>query len=296
MRIAFSSTSLLITLVLSSPIGAASSQEPQPTTVATCDAAAIHPESYRLTTEAQALNLLRPREPWWEPYGVWNRPGEIGTVNDGALRLAERAKELDERNLLAHGYLARQMVVAAVDARRAEEQWRRVLDNGGAIAWTATLPAVDHRAFFVLTFSRQGIQVFRFTQLAGEVPTHFGFQEFPDPDREDFWRALGGCLPHGVTPEATIPWSQMREVRTTRWTLRFDLHEEVAVRSDRGNHQRDDSLEVVLHGQRIPSPRFAMSAFRPWPNHGGPREDPEAYVLRVRQMLQTFFLANQPRT
>lgn len=296
MRIAFLSTSLLITLALSSPIRGASGQEPRPTSAATCDAAAIDSESYRLTTEAQALNMLRPREPWWEPYGVWKAPHEIGTVNEGALRLAERARELDDRNLLAHGYLARQMVVAAVDAQKAEAEWRRVLDNGGAVVWTATLPEIDVRSFFVLAFRPHALQVFRFTQIAGPVPTAFGFQDFPDPDREDFWRALGGCLPEGVAPEMEIPWSQVRDIRISRWTLRFELHEDVTIRSDRGNRKQDDTLEVLLHGQRDRHPRVAMGRFRPWPDYGDPRVDPEAYMLRVRQMLQTVFLATPPRT
>ena len=297
MRIALSSTALVIALAAAAaPIRGASAQEPRTTMPATCDAAAIDPESYRLTTEAQALNMLRPREPWWEPYGVWQGPHEIGTVNEGALALAERASELDDRNLLAHGYLARQMVVAAVDAQQAEAEWRRVLDNGGAVVWTATLPEIDVRSFFVLAFRPYALQVFRFTQIAGPVPTAFGFQDFPDPDREDFWRALGGCLPEGVAPEAEIPWSQVREVRTSRWTLRFELLDDVTIRSDRGNRREVDRLEVMLHGQRDRHPRFAMGPYRPWPGYGEPRVDPEAYLLRVRQMLRTFFLTTPPRT
>lgn len=297
MRLALSSTALVIALAAASvPIRGASAQEPPSTAVATCDASVIDPESYRLTTEAQALNMLRPREPWWEPYGIWKGPHEIGTVNQGALRLAERARELDDRNLLAHGYLARQMVVAAVEAQQAEGEWRRVLDNGGAVVWTATLPEIDLRSFFVLAFGPQALQVFRFTQIAGPVPTAFGFQDFPDPNREDFWRALGGCLPEGVSPEAEIPWSLVRDIRTSRRTLRFELHDAVTIRSDRGNRREDDVVEVMLHGQRDRDPRFGMSPFRPWPGYGEPRVDPEAYLLRVRQMLQTFFLAKQPRT
>ena len=296
MRLALSAAALVIAFALSAPVRGASEQEPRSAAAATCDVAAIDPESYRLTTEAQALNVLRPREPWWESYGVWTAPHEIGTVNQGALRLAERARALDDRNLLAHGYLARQMVVAAVDARKAEEEWRRVLDGGGAVVWTATLPEVDVRSFFVLAFRPQALQIFRVTQIAGPVPTAFGFQDFPDPDSEDFWRALGGCLPEGVAPEAEIPWSQVRAVRSSRWTVRFELHDEVTVRSDRGNRREDDALEVMLHGQRDRHPRFAMGPFRPWPGHGEPRVDPEAYLLRVRQMLQTFFLETQPRT
>ena len=253
---------------------------------ATCDVAALDPESYLLTTEAQAFNMLRPPERWWEPYGVWQAPHEIGTVNEGALRLAERARELDERNLLAHGYLARQMVVAAVDAREAEQAWRRVLDNGGAVVWTATLPEIDVRSFFVLAFRPRALQVFRFTQIAGPVPRALGVQEFPDPDRLDFWRALGGCLPDGVTPEVEIPWSQVRGIQTSRWTLRFELQDDVTIRSDRGYRRTDDRVEARLHG-----------SFRPWSAYGEPRTDPEAYMLRVRQMLQTLFLSRtSPRS
>jgi hypothetical protein len=282
--------SLTLVLAVSSGVIAAGSQDPPPPRVAaTCDAAAIDDESYRLTTEAQALNVLRPREPWWEPYGIWQSPREIGDVNQGALRLAERAKELDERNLLAHGYLARQMVVQAIDAQKAEDAWARVLDNGGAVVWTATLPEVDPRSFFALAFDPRGMRIYRFAQLAGDVRTHFGFQEFPGPDREDFWRALGGCLPAGVVPETEIPWSSIRDVRVIRRTLRFDLLDRVSIESDRGHRRTDDSLYVMLHGQSDLDPRFAMGPFRPRPYGGAPRTDPEIYLLRVRQMLTKFF-------
>lgn len=271
---------------LASPISADQDPQPAPALPATCDAAAIDPDSYRLTTEAQALNVLRPREPWWEPYGLWKGPREIGDVNAGSLRLAERAIELDDRNLLAHGYLARQRVVMAIDARKAEESWARVLDNGGAITWTATLPKVDPRAFFVLAFDRSGIRIFRFTQLAGEVPARFGFQEFPDPEQEEFWRALGGCLPANAAPETEIPWSQVREIRTITRALRFELSAPAAIASDRGSRRRDDSIDVMLHGRSDVDPRFVMGPFGPRPYWGGGVPDPEAYLLRVRQMLQ----------
>jgi hypothetical protein len=39
-----------------------------------------------------------------------------------------------------------------------------------------------------------------------------------------------------------------------------------------------------------------MGPYRPWPDYGEPRLNPEAYLLRVRQMLQTFFLTNPNRT
>lgn len=267
-------------------------QGPAPSGAATCEQTAITPESYRLTTEAQALNVLRPRDRWWEQYGIWTSPGEIGPINEAAVRLAERARELDDRNLLAHGHLARQYVVLAIDARKAEDEWRRVIDNGGAIAWTASLYDVDPRSFFVLAFDPRGIHVFRFSQLAGELRTHFGVPEFPEPDRVEFWRALGGCLPADGAPEAQIPWSSIRELRATAWTLRFELRDRVTIGSDRGRRRADETLDVNLHPRTGEADfRFGMTPFAWGPM--GPRPvgaDPGAYHQRVKQMLETFFV------
>lgn len=282
-RIGLLSSAVLLLTLSASPVGAQ-----QPVT-ATCDAGAIDSESYGLTTEAQALNVLRPREPWWERFGI-KGPRELGDVNEGSTLLAERARELDGRNLLAHGYLARQYVVTAVDATKAEDIWRKVLDSGGAVVWTATLDRVDARGFFVLAFDHSGIRIFRFGDLAGPVRTHFGVPDFPMPEREDFWRALGGCLPANAVPAAEIPWSSVREIRPTTSTLRFELNERLEIESDRGRRRSDDEIEVHLHGRTGAfDPRFGM-AF--WGPPFGPRSveaDPAAYQLRVLQMLRLFF-------
>ncbi|HJR61399.1 MAG TPA: hypothetical protein VJ813_18455 [Vicinamibacterales bacterium] len=261
----------------------------------TCDETGIMPDSYRLTTEAQSMNVLRPREPWWEPFGVWKEPREIGNLNQGSVRLAERARELDERNLLAHGYLARQYVVMAVDATKAERAWERVLDNGSAIVWTATLLDIDPRSFFLVAFDRESIRIFRFGQIAGPLRTHFGVPDFPGPERVDLWRALGGCLPVGAVPEAEFPWSSVREIRATRWALRFELDAPITVRSDRGERRSDDTLEINLHGQTGGVDfRFAMTPFARAPFNGRPIAlDPAAYQNRVLQMLGKFFDPDQ---
>ncbi len=231
------------------------------------------------------MNVLRPRSPWWEPYGIWQEPREIGTLNQGAVRLAERAKELDERNLLAEGYLARQYVVMAVDADKAEASWQRVLDNGGAIVWTASLYEIDARSFFAVAFDRRGVRIFTFSQLAGELRTHFGVPDFPGSDRIEFWRALGGCLPANAVPEAEFTWADVRDLRVTKWMLRFELQNKVEITSDRGQRRADSSLEMALHGQTGAADfRFAMT---PFPRPVG--ADPAAYQVRVRQMLLKFF-------
>lgn len=260
--------------------------------VPTCDEARIANDSYRLTTEAQALNVLRPREPWWVPYDVWTDQRQIGDLNQGSARLAERARELDENNLLAHGYLARQHIVMAVDATKAADAWERVLDHGGAITWTATLYDVDPRSFFLVAFDRTGIRVFTFGELAGGVRTRFGVPEFPGPEQAAFWRALGGCLPPGASPAAEIPWSSVREIRASRWTLRFELEEKVEITSDRGDRHTDDTVEVNLHGQTgLFDFRFAMTPFGRRPFNAPPVSlNPAAYQSRVKQFLEKFFL------
>jgi hypothetical protein len=284
-RIGLFSFVALAALASVSPL-AARQQSPKPPVDATCDEASIEADSYELTTTAQARNALRPREPWWEPYGLWKNPREIGDLNEASTRLAERAKELDERNLLAHGYLARQYVVMAVDATKAEGEWRRVIDGGGAIVWTATLYEVDPRSYFVLAFDPRGIRMFRFASLAGELRTHFGVPDFPDADRVDFWRALGGCLPVDAAPEAEIRWSGVRQLRATTWTLRFELKDKLTIRSDRGRRRTDDTLEVNLHPRTGEVDfRFGMTPFGRPPVGA----DPAAYHQRVKQMIVTMF-------
>lgn len=266
-------------------------QPPSPSqTVATCDPARIDPDSYRLTTEAQAMNVLRPREPWWEPYGLWKTPREIGDPSEGATRLAERAKELDESNILAHGQLARQYLVLGIDARKADDAWARVLDNGGAVVWTATLYEVDPRSLFVVAFDRKSIRIFRFGELAGKVETHFGVPEFPGPEQVGFWRALGGCLPANAVPEGEIPWRDVTEISGNNWTLRFDLAQKVSLKSDLGRNRNDHSLEITLHGEPGPVDyRFAMAPYRSRPFIARPRgPDPALFQERIRQTLVKF--------
>ena len=269
------------------PAAAAQSASTPP---ASCDPASIQAESYRLTTEAQALNAVRPREAWWEPFGVWKAPREIGNVNEGATALAERARDLDQSNLLAHGQLAREYLVRGIDASKAEEAWRRVLDKGGAVVWTATLYEVDPRSLFVVAFDRKSLRIFRLGAVAGELDTHFGVPDVPRPGQVDFWRALGGCLPANAVPAADIPWSDVREISGNSWMLRFDLAGKVSVKSDRGRARNDDSVEITLHGHAGPMDfRFAMSPYRPGPF--GPRPvgpDPALFQERVRQTLIKF--------
>jgi hypothetical protein len=290
-RVGLFSLVLVVAHLISASAAGARHEPSQSSASLVCDEAAIQADSYKLTTEAQAMNVLRPREPWWQPYGVWKEPREIGDLNQGALRLAERAAELDASNLLAQGYLARQYVVMAVDAKKAEAAWERVLDNGAAIVWTATLYDVDPRSFFVVAFDRRAVRIFRFGQLAGALRTHLGVPDFPGGDRVELWRALGGCLPSNAVPDAEVSWSDVREIRATKWTLRFELQDRITLTSDRGQKRTDDTLEINLHGQTGDIDfRFGMAPFGRRPFNAPPTgPEPAAYQQRALQMLVKFF-------
>ncbi|HVL66270.1 MAG TPA: hypothetical protein VM364_03285 [Vicinamibacterales bacterium] len=282
-------THLLAVAIAVSPL--LGQDAPSQPVAATCDPAAIDADSYKLTTEAQSYNALRPREPWWERYGVWKSPREIGDPNEGSTALAEEARRLDDRNLLAHGYLARQYVVLAIDARKAEDAWRRTLAGGGAVTWTATLLEIDPRSFFVVAFDGRGIRLYRFGQLISPLRTHFGVPEFPDPERVEFWRALGGCLPTDVAPEAEIGWGDVRSIDVAGSALRLRLSRKVTVSSDREITRTLDRFHLHLHGQPGDVDfRFAFAGWRRpafWGRPGGVVQT--AYEQRVKQMLVTFF-------
>lgn len=246
--LAASATGLLFSHSASASAPAAVQDAPRPADALTCDPAVVKPESYRLSVEAQALNLTQPRYRWWDRYDIGKGTKDVDSLNDAAIVIGERARQLDERNLLAHAQLARHYVIGATDAKKAHDEWRRTLDAGGVIAWAAMLPEVDRSSYFVLAFDRAGIRIFRFGQLAGALRTRYGVPDFPGPDREEFWRALGGCLTDTIPADATIPWSAVQEIGADSFSLGFKLDRPVAVTSDRRKRREDDWLVVSLFG------------------------------------------------
>jgi hypothetical protein len=202
--------------------------------LATCDAGTLDGLSYGLTTRAQAQILTGDESAWYD-----------SLVLGGA---AEHALKLDSRNLLAHGILARQYVVAGEDATYADRSWRTVLDNGGAVTWTATLHDVDYKSYFVVAFTRESLRIYRYGELAGPFEEAMGMPKFVGPERERFYRALGGCIDPGAKPEVDIPWSKVREIRAGNWVLWFKLTDKVTIVSDNGERRTDDEIKVNLHG------------------------------------------------
>jgi hypothetical protein len=253
----------------------------------TCDAAQLRADSYRLTTEVQALNLTRPRTTWWDAFDLTlsRSRDALADLNDGALAIAERAREIDDRNLLAHAQIARQLVILGVDGDRARTGIRRVFDAGGAIVWTATLYDVYARDYFLLAFDAGGIRVYRWGAAVDPVVRHLGVPEFPGPEAVRLWRALGGCL-DGLQHEAVVAWADVYEIKAGNYVLYFKFREPIRVSSDRGRSKTLRELKVALHGA-MGTVEYRVSD---WDRHGAPSVTgigigPTSYQDRIRRTL-----------
>ena len=217
----------------------------------TCDAAKIDPRSYALTTRAQARNLLEPRHSWWDSFDLGKYEDDLADLNEVSARLAERAREIDPSNLMAHAILARQYVVLG-EPERAEASWSRALDGGGAVVWSATLYDVDARTYFFVAFDREALRVYRMDTLAGGPVKRgfYGIPEFPAASNDRFYEAMGGCIDPARKAEAVVPWSQVREIKAGNWVLWFKLAQPISVASDRtGKAKELREIKVALHGR-----------------------------------------------
>jgi hypothetical protein len=232
---------VVFTLLLSSPSVAVAQS--------TCNPELLNRESYRLTTDAQAMNVTRPRTNWWDGFDASLRTHQnaLGDLNDAALTIAERALELDPKNQMARSQLARQLVILGEDGARARAEIKTLFEQGGALAWTATLYDVDARSFFVMTFDRAGIKVYRFGEAAPNFTRRLGVPEFPGPEAKGLWRAWGGCV-DGLRAEAFVPWSDVREIAAGNFVIWFRFNTPVTVTADSRKKKTLKEFKVALHG------------------------------------------------
>jgi hypothetical protein len=216
----------------------------------TCDPSRLDPRSYRLSTRAQALIVGEDRHDALDGFVLGKYGNDLENLNVAARRAAERAVDIDPKNRMGHGVLARQLLVMG-EPEAALQAWRTVLDAGGGVAWTGTLYDVDARTYFVLLFDLERLRVYTFGQVAGTVKRGFyGIPEFPGPDNERFWAAAGGCIDVSLRPQAEIPWSTVTEIKAGNWILGFKLSRPVLISSDRTGKTRElHEIKVALHGR-----------------------------------------------
>jgi len=266
-------------------------------TALTCDRGVIDPDSYEMATIGQARTLLSDRTDFWDAFRVNKHISTLRDLNLDVEELAERALERDRRNMMAHSILARQYAILGRE-REAIDTWARVMESGGVVVWTATLYDVDYKSYFLMSFGRDAVRIYRMGQFTGPIERRLGYAKFPQPTEVAFYEAAAGCPNASVPPMATILWSNVKELRSGNWVLWFKLARPVALTSDRGNRKRLDEIKVNLHGETgevrflaEPNPDFdpdwddESAAFK---NVRGIGLGPWDYNRRMRDMILRF--------
>jgi len=141
-----------------------------------------------------------------------------------------------------------------------------------------------------VAFDRRALRVYRFGELAAPLETHMGMPKFPGPDHDRLWRAWAGCIDFTAKPEATIPWSDVTEIKEGNWVLYFKLARKVTIASDNGKHSDLNEIKVALHGG-VPmlETRVTRDPDDPWKiDVRSVGIGPLAYQERIRRTLVTF--------
>jgi hypothetical protein len=226
----------------------AHSQSPNSAIVSlTCNRDAIDRESYEMATIGQARALLTDRSDFWDAFQINRHIATLRELNLDTQELAERALARDARNLMAHSILARQYTILGWDGP-AIDAWTRVVDNGGVVVWTATLYDADYKSYFLMSFGRDAVRIYRMGQFTGAIDRKLGYAKFPEPTEIAFYEATAGCPDRAVVPVATIRWSDVKEVRSGNWVLWFKLSKPVTIVSDREKKKTLSEIKVNLHG------------------------------------------------
>ena len=213
----------------------------------TCDRRAIDQQSYEMATIGQARALLTDRRDFWDAFQINRHIATLRELNLDTQELAERALARDARNLMAHSILARQYTILGWDGP-AIDAWTRVVNSGGVVVWTATLYDVDYKSYFLMSFGRHAVRIYRMGQFTGAIDRKLGYAKFPEPTEIAFYEATAGCPDPAVVPVATIRWSDVKEVRSGNWVLWFKLSRPVAIVSDRDKKKTLSEIKVNLHG------------------------------------------------
>ena len=214
----------------------------------TCDRGVIDQQSYELATIGQARALLADRSDFWDAIRINRHIATLRDLNLDAQELAERALARDPRNMMAHSILARQYTVLGSEPA-AIEAWTRVVSHGGVVVWTATLYDVDYKSYFLVSFGRDAVRIYRMGQFTGSIDRKLGYAKFPEPTELAFYEAAAGCPSPSVVPVATIRWADVKELRSGNWVLWFTLARPVTISSDRDKKKTLNEIKVNLHGE-----------------------------------------------
>ena len=217
-------------------------------TVLTCDRDAIDQQSYDMATIGQARALLTDRSDFWDAFRINQHIATLRELNLDTQELAERALTRDPRNMMAHSILARQYSVLGSE-RAAIDAWTRVVDNNGVVVWTATLYDVDYKSYFLMSFGRDAVRIYRMGQFTTVIDRRLGYARFPEASEIAFYEATAGCPDPSVAPVATIPWTNVKELRSGNWVLWFKLTRPVMIVSDRDKRKTLSEIKVNLHGE-----------------------------------------------
>lgn len=263
----------------------------------TCDRRIINRDSYEMATIGQARTLLTDRRDFLDAFRINKHLQTLHYLNVDVRELAERALEADPRNMMAQSILARQYTIAGWD-RPAIDAWTRVMESGGAIVWTATLYDVDDKSFFLMSFGRDAVRIYRMGQFTGPIDRKLGYAQFPQPTESAFYEATAGCPDPSVRPMATILWKNVQELRSGNWVLWLELARPVTLISDRDRKKTLRELKVNLHGATgevriLAEPNDDYDPRRDaeseaWKNVRGIGLGPWEYNRRVRDMILRF--------
>ena len=215
-----------------------------------CAKAALQSASFELSTRGVALAASAPHEPFWEEWKI-DGPGRPLTTADEAVAFAaQRAIELDSANAIAHSVLARELLILG-QAAVAEGVWRHVFEGGGSVSWPVRVANLGNREGIV-AFSPVGLRLYPAAARKDRVPA------VGDP----FWLASGGCVEGIVNATTAISWDLVREIRSDRGSLSFQLREPVSLLSVKGKPERKDRLVFRLQSWSKNAAQLDLDAVR----------------------------------
>ena len=126
----------------------------------------------------------------------------------GACRARARARPAQHDGAQYSGAAVRdsRMDRQAVESWDGRQRW-------WVVVWTATLYDVDYKSYFLMSFGRDAVRIYRMGQFTGPIDRTLGYAKFPEPTESRFTRRRRAVrIPRSRRP--TIRWSDVKELRS----------------------------------------------------------------------------------